>query len=110
MKLWTNSGHARAWVPLQKGTVGASGNRQHDARCLACQLSSGTSARPAGQCEACHGPAAIHVVRPRDPGHTVRSPGEAVCLPCHRVSDHVRAWDYASALGKILGPGHSTRR
>ncbi len=108
---WTQSPHARAWKTLiERG-------EDRNPECLACHTTgfarAGGFADPGDerallnvQCEACHGPRAVHAEEAErvgfapPPGAAV---GEAVCLRCHDEANSPR-FDHRAYLPRIAHP------
>jgi len=107
--LWSSSRHAGAYASLVERS------RQHDPDCLKCHVTG--YAQPGGsivgalgafenvQCEACHGPASLHISSGGDPSSLTT---EVLCEKCHDPINSPR-FDRASYLPLILGPGHGGR-
>lgn len=106
---WKTTPHARAWATLEAA------EKTFDAECVSCHVVGymqpggtvlgRTEGKENVQCEACHGPAEIHVDRGGSEAHIRRLIPEEVCVPCHN-SHHSPKFDYESYRPKILGPGH----
>lgn len=104
---WKGTRHAGALRTLER--VG----RQYDVDCIGCHVTGWK--RPGGpcdvattlgrenvQCEACHGPAALHALDP--PGHVVRDPPAATCEECH-TPEHSTGFEFGSYRKRVMAPG-----
>lgn len=109
---WETTSHSRAYATLEQA------NKQYDLSCISCHVTGWD--RPGGACridrvearkdvgcESCHGPGSLHVQAPTRDNIDLRVP-EAACRSCHRP-DHSLEFDYATYLGRILGPGHGKK-
>lgn len=106
---WESTAHAKAYETLENA------NKQYDLSCISCHVTGWD--RPGGACqvdkvegrkdvgcEACHGPGSLHVAAPSKENIALEV-SEQSCRSCHRP-DHSLEFDYATYLGRILGPGH----
>jgi len=110
--VWRATPHARAWETLVKV------DKTFDAECVSCHVTGWLA--PGGvnlanlkgmtdvQCEACHGPSALHVESGGEESLTRRDSPAEVCTTCHNTF-HSPKFDYATYLPKVLGPGHQAR-
>jgi mono/diheme cytochrome c family protein len=59
-------------------------------------------------CEACHGPAALHVrsVDGEKKNNVIIKPDPATCLGCHTPDWNIGGFDPALAMKEVVGPGH----
>jgi hypothetical protein len=107
--VWQGTRHSHAYATLEKV------HKQYDLDCIRCHVI-GVDA-PGGVCrvdqvkgrtdvgcESCHGKGSLHADDP-NVAIAVKKPAEATCLHCHTV-ENSPAFDYASYLPQILGPGH----
>lgn len=111
--VWRATPHARAWETLVKV------DKTFDAECVSCHVTGWLA--PGGvnlanlkgmtdvQCEACHGPSALHVDSGGEESLTRRTSPAEVCTTCHNKF-HSPKFDYATYLPKVLGPGHQARQ
>ena len=111
--MWASTGHARAWVTLDR--VG----KAFDYDCIGCHVTGweqpGGSSLAASeglrdvQCETCHGPGSIHIAieddEERSRATITKTPPETVCLGCH-TKDHSDLFEYQAYLRNITGLGH----
>lgn len=111
---WRTTEHAHAFATLVKA------KRDHDPECLGCHVlgflqEGGTRdmVMARGQfadvgCEACHGPAALHVrsVDGEKKNNVIIKPDPATCLGCHTPDWNIGGFDPALAMKEVVGPGH----
>jgi hypothetical protein len=109
---WMTTDHAHAFATLRDA------GRSADPACLGCHmtgflrpggtqyLDTATISFPDVGCETCHGPSAEHVGSVNKKNGTSRKVDPVVCLGCHAPDQSVEPFDYATALPKIIGPGH----
>ena len=108
-EVYKGTEHSHAYATLEKV------HKQFDLDCVRCHVV-GTNA-PGGVCrvdqvegrknvgcESCHGRGSLHADDPNVPV-PVPEPGEQNCRVCH-TPENSTAFDYATYLPKILGPGH----
>lgn len=108
--VWRSTAHSHAYATLEQV------HKQYDLDCIRCHVV-GTNApggvcrvdKVAGRenvgCESCHGRGSLHAARPKKVLMPVVAPGEQNCRVCH-TPENSTAFDFASYLPKILGPGH----
>lgn len=108
-KVWDKTSHAHAYATLSKQF------KEFNLDCVSCHVTGYD--RPGGstvthvddlkdvQCEVCHGPSQLHVLKPEKVKVPVPKPGEEVCLGCHHPP-HVHTFDAKTKMAEILGPGH----
>jgi hypothetical protein len=109
---WATTDHAHAMATLKKK------GRERDPACVGCHsvafLQPGGTVNldtlntyfPDVACEACHGPGVAHVRSMNKKLGTVRRVEPLVCLGCHTPDQSQGAFDYATALKEVIGPGH----
>jgi hypothetical protein len=109
---WQTTDHARALASLQESGHGL------EPACLGCHMTG--FLQPGGMqfidmaveqmanvgCESCHGPSAAHVASVNKTKGTRRSVDGSVCLGCHTPDQSLEPFDVATAMKKIVGPGH----
>lgn len=107
-KVWDKTAHAHAYATL------ADQFKEFNLDCVSCHVTG--YEKPGGstvtavkgltdvQCEVCHGPGSKHAANPKV-AIPVANPGADSCLSCHHPP-HVLAFDAASKLQEVLGPGH----
>lgn len=107
--VWHGTRHSHAYATLEKV------HKQYDLDCIRCHVI-GVDApggvcrvdQVAGKtdvgCESCHGKGSLHADDP-NVAIAVKKPAEPACLRCH-TPENSPAFDYASYLPQILGPGH----
>lgn len=107
-KVWDKTAHAHAYATLSDQF------KEFNLDCVSCHVTGYD--KPGGstvtavkgltdvQCEVCHGPGSKHAANPKL-AMPVAKPGADSCLSCHHPP-HVFAFDAASKLQEILGPGH----
>lgn len=107
--VWQQTPHSHAYATLEKV------HKQYDLDCVKCHVIGvdapggvcrvdQTQGRQNVGCESCHGRGSLHAGDP-SVGMPVRTPAEANCRVCH-TPENSTAFDYATYLPKILGPGH----
>jgi hypothetical protein len=112
MSFWKSTRHAAAYATLQR--VG----KQYDLSCIGCHVTGweqaggacridDVSGREDVTCESCHGAGSLHVAAPAKV-HLARAVPERTCRLCH-TRENSTAFDYATYLPQILGPGHGKR-
>lgn len=107
--VWQKTEHGDAYATLEAV------NKQYDLSCISCHVTGWDE--PGGPCrvdrvegrkdvgcESCHGPGSLHVAAPLE-ARLQRQVPEATCKGCH-TPEQSSAFDYASYLQRILGPGH----
>ncbi len=113
---WQTTDHALAFATLKESGHGT------DPACMGCHMTG--FLRPGGTqfiqtsveqmtdvgCECCHGPSAAHVGSVNKKKGTLRTVDPALCFGCHTPDQSVEPFDVASAMKKILGPGHEARQ
>lgn len=111
-KVWNNTAHSRAYKTLEDGF------KEFNLDCVSCHVTG--YEQPGGstvtavstlknvQCEVCHGPGSLHVKAPARVNVPVPKPTGDTCLSCHHPP-HVHAFDVASKMPAILGPGHGKK-
>lgn len=107
---WQTTSHAKAYETLTAEF------KEFNLECVGCHVTGYN--RPGGstvthvetlrdvQCEACHGPGSRHVESSGDTSFIKLVPEASVCRSCHHTPHVADDWDVATALPKILGPGH----
>lgn len=107
---WQTTSHAKAYETLTTEF------KEFNLDCVGCHVTGYN--RPGGstvthvealrdvQCEACHGPGSRHVESSGDTSFIKLVPEASVCRSCHHTPHVADDWDMATALPKILGPGH----
>lgn len=107
---WKTTGHAKAYETLTAEF------KEFNLDCVGCHVTGYN--RPGGstvthveafqdvQCEACHGPGSRHVESSGDTSFITLVPEASVCRSCHHTPHVADDWDVATALPKVLGPGH----
>jgi Cytochrome c554 and c-prime len=109
---WQTTDHARAFGTLQESGHGL------EPACLGCHMTG--FLLPGGMqfidtaveqmanvgCECCHGPSAAHVASVNKTKGTRRNVDGSVCLGCHTPDQSLEPFDVATAMKKIVGPGH----
>lgn len=107
---WQTTSHAKAYETLTTEF------KEFNLDCVSCHVTGYN--RPGGstvthvealqdvQCEACHGPGSRHVESSGDTSLITLVPEASVCRSCHHTPHVADDWDVATALPKILGPGH----
>jgi hypothetical protein len=109
---WQSTEHALAFATLRDSGHGA------EPACLGCHMTG--FLQPGGTqfvataveqmadvgCECCHGPSAPHVASVDKTKGTVLKVDASLCFGCHTPDQSVEPFDVASAMKKILGPGH----
>ena len=112
-EFWKKTKHALAWETL------VNGNKQYDLTCVGCHVVG--YQEPGGfcrvkdvagfedvGCENCHGPGSLHAVEGKA-ALISRGATEATCIDQCHVPEHSDAFNYASYLSRITGPGHPRR-
>jgi len=102
-QIWSDSRHAHAMATLQKT------HQEYDPECVRCHVT-GAAVRNGFvnaketpelgnvQCEACHGPARVHLEAPKK---GFGKAGEQTCRSCH-TAERTPDFDYAVAWAKIM--------
>jgi hypothetical protein len=113
-EFWKTTVHAHAWRTLVQG--GKTGNDD----CVSCHVtgygevggsSLGFTRRlESVQCEACHGPASLHVAAEglEEPPKVRRTTTESTCKRCH-TEKHSDTFQYEAYLRDVLGVGHGEK-
>jgi len=109
VEFWEGTAHARAWRTLEEG------RKTFDVECVGCHVTGWqapggsalghTEGLEAVQCEACHGPSALHAEVGGGEAGTRRAVPAEVCAACHNPL-HSPKFSYADYLPRVLGPGH----
>jgi hypothetical protein len=108
-EVWGKTTHSHAYATLEKV------HKQYDLDCVRCHVLGvdapggvcrvdQTAGRQHVGCESCHGRGSLHADDPNI-AVPVPKPGEQNCRVCH-TPENSTAFDFASYLPKILGPGH----
>lgn len=107
-KVWDKTAHAHAYATLSDQF------KEFNLDCVSCHVTGYD--KPGGstvtavkgltdvQCEVCHGPGSKHAKEPKL-AMPIPKPGADACLSCHHPP-HVHAFDAATKMNEILGPGH----
>lgn len=104
MTQWSTTGHARAYVTLEKT------NNALDRSCFACHVTGAhhpdgpkdpgaVAGLEAVGCEACHGPGKAHVGNP--PTVKMRTMDVRICADCHDGKQDGGRFDYGTYLPKV---------
>jgi hypothetical protein len=109
-KVWDKTGHAQAYVTLQKDF------KEFNLDCVSCHVTG--YGKPGGstvtwndklqavQCEECHGPGSLHAKSPSKPGLILLKKEPETCISACHHPPHVEGFDAAAKMKLILGAGH----
>lgn len=109
---WAKSVHAQAWKTL------VDRGQQFDLDCIGCHVTGWD--KPGGsnlghneplrdvQCETCHGPGSIHVIKGglEKPFAILRGPPDDLCATQCHTKEHSDTFQLQAYLRDIVGPGH----
>jgi hypothetical protein len=109
LQVWQGTRHAQAYRALE--AVG----KQYHLDCIGCHVAGWqqpggvcrldrTAGREEVSCESCHGPGSPHLANPVK-GTIARGVARGACVGCHD-RDNSPAFDEATYLPRVLGPGH----
>lgn len=109
-RFWEGTKHATAYETLTDQF------KEYNLDCVGCHVTGyeragGSTVTHVGdlkgvQCEACHGPASLHIEHSGNTRYITLTPKESVCRGCHQTPHVADDWDLAASWSKIIGKGH----